>query len=140
MSARSLCKPGEFAPQADATTVSRQAGAEYIRHVDEFAASAYRTIANDWHTDFAGCSHEFGMGVADLAAVEDPAAIVGQYRRASQPVVDKALGGPGGGRRYSKHSTPDARSHGSVAPGQSSCRQARSNSSCVDSDIGPVAK
>jgi hypothetical protein len=88
----------------------RESRPKYVRDLHESDPLADRTVTLDAPADFACGSDELRMGIAYLAEVQHPAAIVSQHRRASKPVVDMAFGVSGGGRRHAKHSTHDRRS------------------------------
>ena len=69
----------------------RQPRPEHIRAVPQSRTFTNRALTLDRPTDFACRPHEFGMGIAHLAAIKHAVSIVGQNRGAGQPIVDMAL-------------------------------------------------
>lgn len=96
------CQARKFAAQRDAPTVSGQAWAEHVRHVNESPCLADRTGLRHFGADFTSGSHQLGVSVAYVGPVGDASTERSKCRRASQPVVDMTLARIGVARRHSK--------------------------------------
>ena len=104
MVAGTLRQPGQFAPQADAAAVLWKPRPEHVRDVHQLGRTTDGAVAWGWLADLASGPDEFGVGIADFGAIEHAGAVVGEHRRAGEPVVDVTLGITRSRWRHAKHS------------------------------------